>query len=847
MEQVSTFVQDLRYAARSLRRTPAFTVAAVCTLALGIGANSAIFTLLDAVMFKPLAFPRSEELVTIYEQPSGPGAPSGVPDTTGGTGRFLRFSYPRFVRLQRALGDIGSLAAMTRSGPFAVRLTDNGDQTLIRGQLVSGNYFATAGIAVTRGRSFTEEDVQRAAVQPVAVVSDGFWKRVLGGSDAAIGRSILVSRMPVTVIGVAPPGFVGTWSDNEPDIWMPLTMQATLGYQNNNSSYGPVDRNRPWIDQDRIAWLNLFGRIPPPSRAQADARLRAENRDALVDLSLGVPDVQARTSITAATLVVEPFMRGFSGLRARFSSSLLALAAMVAIVLLIACANIANLLLARSTARAREIGIRIALGASRGRLIQQGVTESLLLAVVGGGAGFAIGQWTSMLLARAFLGSFNTPLPQVFAGDLRVLTFTAATALVTAILFGVAPSVRATKVDLAHGLMHASGRVVSGSIMRGMRPLVAVQLALSFVVVFAAGLLGRSLINFSHVDPGFSLDHVVAMGFSPRISGYPRDQLPALRDRVLNVVRAVPGVRSAVLSSCGLMANCVQSGALHLGPRSVQATQLNQNDVSAGFFSTVGTAVIQGREFTERDVAGAPRVAIVSESVARRYPSATGAIGQPIGDDEFTAEIVGVVRDTRPLSLRDAPVPMVYFALAQSNQATYTLSARVAAGTEAAAESIQRAIKAAEPALITDVAGTMNTYVALATTRERMVTYLVSALGALALLLGCVGLYGVLSYAVARRTAELGVRVALGARPADLRGIVMKDAFQVITAGILAGLAAAYWANRLIQSLVFDVGLFDPLTCLAVIALLATSALTACALPALRASRIDPIRALRTE
>ena len=840
-------VQDLRYAARSLRRTPAFTAAAVITLALGIGANSAIFTLLDAVMLKPLALPNADELVAVHENPTGPNAPSGTPDITGGTGRFLRFSYPRFLRLQRALGSLGSLAAMTRSASFVVRLEDSARQTLVRGQLVSGNYFATAGVRTARGRSFTDEDAARAATQPVAVVSDGYWKRALGGSDAALGRSVRVGRVQVTVIGVAPPGFVGAWSDNESEIWMPLTMQSMLDYQNNNSAYGPVDRNRPWLDQDGIAWLNLFARIPRQSLPQAEAVLQSTNRDALVDLSLTMPDPRARASMTSAVLVIEPFTRGFSMLRDRFATPLMVLTAMVAIVLLVACANVANLLLARSTARAREIGIRVSLGASRRRLIQQGLTESLLLAGVGGAAGFAIGQWTSTLIARAFLGSFDSPLPLVFATDLRVLVFTAATTLLTAVIFGLMPSIRATKLDVLHGLGLTGGRgVVSGSMLRGMRSLVAAQLALSFVVVFAAGLLGRSLINFSRVDPGFSINPLVAIGFAARVSGYPVDQLPALRERLLTIARGVPGVSAAAISACGLMANCTQSGGFHLGPPTTPSRQLNVNYVGAGFFNTVGVPLIGGREFSEQDVKGSPRVAIVSESVARRYPD-SAAIGQPIGDDGFSAEIVGVVRDTRPLNLRDAPLPMVYFPIAQTDQGFLTVTVRVAGDGRNMAAAIDQAFKAAEPALIGDTARGMETYLAQATNRERVVTYLLSSLGALALLLGCVGLYGVLAYAVARRTPELGLRVALGARPADLRQIVLRDAFYVTVGGVVAGLAGAYWANRLVRSLVFDVGLFDPITCVAVIVLLAVSAFAACSVPAIRASRVDPIEALRAE
>ena len=378
----------------------------------------------------------------------------------------------------------------------------------------------------------------------------------------------------------------------------------------------------------------------------------------------------------------------------------------------------------------------------------------------------------------------------------------------------------------------------------GMRPLVAVQLALSFVVVFAAGLLGRTLVNFSRVDPGYDVNRVVAASFNPRISGYTIDQLPALRERVLRATRSVPGVVSTAISTCGLLANCTQSSGFTIGTRT--GIQLNSNVVGAGYFATVGIPLRSGREFTDRDVEGAPPVAVVSESVARRYFPDTNPIGQRISDDNM-AEIVGVVGDTRPLTLRDAPVAMVYFPIAQRNQPVYTLAARVTGDANAAAASIERAVKAMEPGLVLDSTSPMTVYVTQALGRERLVTYLVSSLGALALLLGCLGLYGVLSYAVARRRPELGVRLALGAAPSDLRRIVLREGLEVVGPGTVAGLAAAFWANRLIQALLFDVGVFDPLTCVAVIALLAVSTFAACSVPAIRASRVNPIEALRAE
>ena len=840
---ITDFTQDLRYAARSLRRTPGFTLAAVVTLALGIGANSAIFTLLDAVMFKPLPLPNADELVTLYENPVGADAPRTVPDVTGGTGRYLRFSYPRFQRLERALGDLGTLTATTRTVPFAVRLGANTAQIISRGQLVAGNYFALTGVRPVHGRAITDDDL-RPCASTVAVVSDGFWKRVMGGSTAAVGRSILVNRVPVTVIGIAPRGFFGTWSDAESDLWMPLTMQPTLGYRTNASGYGGVDLSRPWLEQNRLAWLNLFGRIPSEHRQQAEAALKTVNRAALMEMSLEVPDPRERPSIASGQLVVEPFVRGFSGLRGRFATSLIALASLVVIVLLITCANLANLLLVRSTARAREIGIRLALGASRARLVRQTFAESLMLAIIGGAAGFVVGQWASRALARYTLGPSHNPLPIVFDADTRALLFTAATTIATAVVFGLLPSVRGTRVDVMQRLAGGRG-VVSRSIIHGMRPLVAGQLALSFMVVFAAALLGRTLINFSRVDPGFSLDQVVGVSFNPRVSGYTLEQLPALRERLVATAASLPGVTSAVLSACGLLANCSQSTGFQIGDR--PGIQLNQNFVGPGYFATVGIPLRRGREFSRRDVDKAALVAIVSESVARGYFAGANPIGQQIRDGDDIAEIVGVVGDTRPLSLRDAPVATVYFPIAQWNEPAYTLAARVTGDDGLQATALERALKSAEPALVIESAGAMSSYVRQATARERLVTYLVTAMGALALLLACVGLYGVLSFAVAGRTPEFGIRLALGATPRNLREIVLRDAIPVIASGTVIGVGGAYWVNQLIKSLLFQVDVFDPLACLVVMLLLAGSAFAACSVPARRAARVNPIDALRAE
>ena len=833
--------QDLKYAARSLRRTPGFAIAAIVTLALGIGANTAIFTLLDAVMFKPLNVASPQDLVTLYERPR-----EGEPDATGGTGRYMRFSYPRFERLQAALGNRGSLAAMTRTGNLVVRLPGQKQPESVRAQLVSGEYLSTLQVPVVRGRAIGRDDVSVTNGQPVAVIGDRLWKERLGGADV-LGQSIVVSGVTATIVGIAPPGFIGAWSDARADLWLPLTMQHALGYRSNMSWYGDdVESTQAWARQDRIAWLNVIGRIPASGLAQARASLEVANRAGIEDLAIAVDDPRFRSEVRGNVFVMQPFTQGYSRLRAQLSQAFVALTAMVAIVLLVACANVANLLIARSAARAREVAIRIAVGASRARLVQQGLVESALLATLGGAAGWGLGRWSSGVLASAFLSTSREQLPDVYSPDARVLAFTAAVSIATALLCGLLPAARMARSDTRGTLVITSRSTGAPSIMRGMRPLVAAQLALAVVVVFAAALLGRSLVNFAKVDPGYDTDHLISVSFSPSASGYSMAQLPALKSRLVDAVMSTPGFVSAAVSTCGLLDNCQYSSSYLLdGDLARGEIDLDQNYVGPGYFAMTGIPVSAGREFDDRDRDGGALVAIVSQSVAARYFPGLNPVGRRIGDREFTAEIVGVVGDVRPRSLRDAPVPMVYFPIRQWPIPANNLAVRVGGDVSAAVAIVRTALQHAEPGLVLDNVGTMALQIDRNILRERLVAYLASAFGALSLLLGCIGLYGVLSYSVARRTQEFGVRLALGARPFDLTRAVLRDASQVTITGAFVGLIAAQWVSGLLQVLLYDVSAFDPLVALASAALLVTATLAASYLPARRASRIDPASALR--
>ena len=842
MTMFDAFRQDLRYAARSLRRTPGFAIAAIVTLALGIGANTAIFTLLDAVMFKPLNVPSPQDLVTLYERPR-----DGDADATGGTGRYMRFSYSRFERLRGALGSRGSLAAMTRTGNLVVRLPGQKQPESVRAQLVSGEYFSTLQVPAVHGRAIGRDDVSVTNGQPVAVIGDRLWKERLGGADV-LGQTVVVSGVTATIVGIAPPGFIGVWSDARADLWLPLTMQQALGYRSNMSSYGDSELSNPWVTQDTIAWLNVIGRIPVGEQTQARAVFEVANRAGIEDLANAVDDPKFRADIRSNVLEMPSLTQGFSRLRAQLSQAFIALTAMVAIVLLVACANVANLLLARSAARARELAIRIAVGATRARLVQQGLVESALLATLGGAAGWVLGHWSSGVLASAFLATSRDRLPEVYSPDMRVLIFTAGISIATALLCGLLPAARTARSD-SQGALVVSSRSTGGpSIMRGMRPLVAAQLALAVVVVFAAALLGRSLVNFAKVDPGYDTDRLVSVSFSPSASGYAAGQIPALSARLLDAVTSIPGYVSAAVATCGLLDNCQYSSSYFIdGDRARDEVDLDENYVSPGYFSTAGIPITAGREFDDRDRDGGALVAIVSESVAKRYYPGLDPIGRRIGDREFTAEIVGVVGDVRPRELREAPIPMLYFPIRQWPSRPNNLAVRVSGDASTAVASVRTALQSAEPGLVLDNVGTMALQIDRNILRERLVTYLAAAFGALALLLGCIGLYGVLSYSVARRTQEFGVRLALGARPFDLTRDVLGDASRVVVAGAAIGLLAALWVSGLLDALLFEVSTFDPIVAIASAALLTAAALAASYVPARRAARVNPIAALKTD
>ena len=644
--------QDLSYTWRSLCQAPGFTLVVVSTLALGIGVNIAIFTLLDAVVFKPLPVPAPHELVALYED-----GPDGDPDVSGGTGTPLRFSYPRFERLRQALGADGSIAAVTRGTLLVIQLPAATHAQFLQGQMVSGDYFATLGVAAARGRALDANDVRLDALAPVAVVSDALWRRALGANDRAIGQAITVNGVSVTIVGVMPPGFVGIWSDVEADLWVPASLHRQLGIRyTNTTGYGRLDDAQTWLTQDLIGWVNIVARIPPANLAPVVARLQAANHQGISELASQQTDPDDRAELLEHTLAVTPLAHGFSGLRGRYADALFALTGLVVLVLLVACANIANLLLARGAAQARDVSLRLSLGASTGRLVQQRLIESLTLAIVGGTAGIVLGTWASRLLAREVLGRSGDVLPVVFAPDSRVVMFAATVTIGTALLFGLAPALRTIAMGRRVSLS-TTQRIAVGHMKRGgMRALVVGQLALSVMVVFAAVVLGRTLVNFLRIDPGFPTDRLLVAALDSVASRFTRPQMPALSQRLLDAVRAVPGVKSAATSMCGLMTGCASSSTYRV-EGTTPAVSLKQNWISPGYFVTTGIPLVGGREFHERDAQGSPQVAIVNQAFAQRFFPGQDPVGRRLGrqsgqsqETPLTIEIVGVVRNARTVS-----------------------------------------------------------------------------------------------------------------------------------------------------------------------------------------------------
>lgn len=815
--------QDLRYGVRMLLKHKVVTLVAVTSLGLGIGANTAIFSLIDAVLIKTLPVSKPEQLYFI--QTAGPRQPSGGAPP-----------YPCFERFQQQNRSFTGLAAFTARD---LRLRIGGEREEVSGQFVSGNYFSLLGINPFIGRVLLPSD----DIEPgkngvngyVAVISYDYWTRRFGRDPSVIGKVFHVGLDPVTIVGVTPPEFYGLFPGTRIDISIPIIFQGA----------------QTLADKDSY-WFRAVGRLKPgASLVQARAELNAIFQPFMNETSMP-PEMKREVF---ARIELAPASRGMDTLRRQFSQPLQALMVIVALVLLIACANVANLLLARATGRRKEFAIRVSLGASRVRLLRQAFTESLLLVSLGGLLGLFLARWGGSFLV-SFFASGNDQIFLKLTLDRRVLFFTAGVALLTGLIFGFAPAIHAARVDATPALKDSASRSAYSHSRFG-KSLVAGQVALSLLLLVGAGLFLRTLRNLKNIDAGFRSEGVLTMRVNPAVQVNQGARLVALWGELLARVERLPGVRSASLSTLSPLDGNDRGVRVEVAgftPRAELDKDIRLNQVSPGFFKTFGIAKLQGRTFEESDNESGPKVAVLNETAARFYFGGRSPLGGlltfKLGKRPAVQyAVVGVVSDSRYNNLREPDSRLVYLPRLQALDQLGRLTLAVSAGRGAAdlVSVVPNELRASgSDILITDIA-TLNEQVDQSLLQERLVATLSLFFGALALLLACIGLYGVMSYNVARRTHELGVRVALGARSQDVVWLVMKETLLVIAPGAAIGLAAALATTRLISSLLFGLAANDPATIAAATALMIGVAALAGYLPARKASRVAPMEALRHE
>jgi predicted permease len=802
---IETLWQDLRYATRTFLRTPVFTTVAIVSLALGIGANTAIFSLIDAVLLESLPVRHPRQLALVWEKPSAP------------------LTYPLYKQIRDRNQVFSGVVAFHAFSDWNV--TTNGETELVTGQLVSGNYFPVLGINPAAGRLLSPEDDHIPGGHPVAVISYGFWKRRFALDPSAIGKAIDLFGHPFTIVGVTPPEFFGTQSGKLPEITIPLMMQGAV---------------IPWasfLDGTEVKWLYVMGRLKPGiSEEQALAGLNVLFHQFVLAQAGPRITVEQQRELSQKSLELAPGSQGLNQLRKQFSFPLRILMSVVGLVLLIACANVANLLLARASTRQKEIAVRLAIGAGRWRLVRQLLTESLVLAFAGGTLGFSFAYWADSLLVRFLAVELNV------RPNFQVLCFSAAVCFISGIVFGLAPALRATRADLTSALKQGSG--VFGP-KRLDRFLVTAQVALSLLLLLGATLLVRSLQNLRHLDAGFNRDNVLLVSIDPEFTGYQGHRVAEFYKELLSKMEAVPFVRSATVATDVPLAGLSWFQNITIPGSTARPELVSVNHVGARFFETFGIPVLAGRDFGPQDNETAPRVIAINETLARYYFPRENPVGKPTD----LGTIVAVVKDSKFEGLRAKARPMVYRPFLQEPQSWQgkMLAIRTAGAPLQIAPLVRRAIREIDPKVPVFGITSMAQQVDDSLRQERLFAALTSLFGLLGLLLVSIGLYGIVGYAVARRVNEIGIRMALGAKPASVLWLMMRDSLWLVGLGLAIGLPLAVAGARWIASLLFGLSPIDPVSMVFAILILLGFASLAGYLPARRASRVDPIAALRYE
>src|SRR5262245_32824241 len=806
--------QDLRYGVRMLLKNPGFTTIAVLTLALGIGANTAIFTLLDKVLIRTLPVERPDQLVTFVEDASG--APA-------------IFSYPLYADL-RDRNDVLSGVVAFEQRPFS--MSDGNATERVIGQIVSGNYFAVLGVRPALGRFFLPEEDRTPNTHPVIVISHGLWRRSFGADPAVIGKTLSLNAYRYTVVGVAPSEFTGTTRGTASDVYVPIMMQARVGA-----------RRDGMLNNRNAGWLQLIGRLKPNfTRQQAQASLSTPVDDAARTFS----DKNTDNIGDPTKVFLMDGSRGYTDRVKDLSLPLKLLMGVVGFVLLIACANVANLLLARASKRRKEIAVRLAIGAGRRRIVRQLLTESAILSTLGGGAGLLVAYWFTGLLLR-FQQQTNY-VPRALDGGLdeRALGFTLGLSLMTGIVFGLAPALVASKPDFGVALKEETPGLGSVARRLSLRNLLVVaQVALSLVVLIGAGLCVKSLRALQAIDPGFEPAKVVTASFDLGQNGYDEARGRQFIAQLSERVAALPGVEAVSFAYIVAFSDIPWVGPLIIEGSRPQP--VNTNAISPNYFRTLGASLAQGREFTAQDTAGAPLVVIVNEAAARRYWPGQEVVGKRIVRGRQFAEVVGVVRNSKEKGLTADSRPALYLPLLQYYSPELTLHVRTATPSQTLLAAVRREARLLDPTLPVYNLQTLAQQKDGSLYTERLAAALLTLFGLLALSLAAVGIYGVLSYSVTERTREMGIRLALGARPRDLIQLVVGQGLTLTLIGLVIGVGAAFALTRLIARLLYGVSATDPLTFVVIPLLLTVVALLACWIPARRATRVDPLAALRYE
>ena len=848
---MNTLLQDIRYAFRMLARTPGFSAIAILTLALGIGANTAIFTVINSVLLNTLPVDHPEQLV-LLTNPDEQGQQIGFGDGV----RYL-LTYPEFQDIAQhnaVFSGVLAASSYTTSRPTEVEgSAANAGAARAEVELVSGSYFSVLGVDTILGRAFTTEVDNLRDANPVAVISYGFWQARFAGASNVIGRKLRLLKTTYTVIGVTPPEFHGETVGANPEVFVPLSMQSEILP---GRDYLTPETNH----FSKTEWLQVIGRLKPGvSLAQAKAAIDVEFHQMMQVQATGMSAHEKQKFMTQS-LPVTGGSRGASTLRGDFGKPLEILMAVVGLILLIACANIANILLARAAARQKEIAVRVALGAGGGRLVRQMLTESILLAAIGGAVGLLFAEWAEVALLRMVsAGSGQIPLDLHPNG--KILAFTFGVSVLTGILFGLAPALRATRVDL-NSVLKAAARGFSGSSSRpGRVPigkvLVVAQVALSLLLLVVAGLFVRSFRNLSQVNLGYDREHLMQFETNALTYGYQRGEVIPLYEQILQRIRAIPGVRGVSLSDNGLLSGTDSQDPFTLEgeAKAREDEEVRYDWVGPDFFAVAGIPILEGRDIGPRDSGNGQRVAVINETFAREYFPKSNPIGQRVvvrdSSGNFDFVIVGVAADSKHGSVREKPFPRFYAPFFNPEGRSWPTYATFAVRTFGNPTGVSSAIRA----VVKDVAAnlppvtteTMDQQLADSLATDRMITDLSGAFGTLAIILVCIGLYGIMAYAVSGRTNEIGIRVALGAQRQNVLWLVLKESLVLVLVGVAIGVPIVFAAGKWISSLLFGVKAADPLALGLATLLMFVVGVVACYVPAARAMKVDPMVALRYE